>query len=409
MDHLKCTTCNKGADSSTKLKKCGGCESALYCSTSCQKEDWRTHKLICDEFKTFPVANPRPSTDHRLALLLPKEGGNPKLLWYQTYLMKSPYAGYEMINYSQHLGDDDPSPEEINVSMYLTNTYIGVEKYAFDHTVSIQIRESGEFDGSHPNQCVSEVMKGTQGYDWKGPIVVYSQPGTSIDSPTFLDVTAADLRIVVDFLRHCGGKADDFVQTVRISSKGDEKLHGKRKFYHIKVPDSHEIFNTRPTEISTIMGLPILVQKTGLFNPADVEKGSRLGFNPFENYTAAALNTIATPQNDYWGSLDMQDWDMVIGTVLVVRQDKKDMSTGQVEALARFCREVLRPAMAALEDSFFCPTGIPDRDDVWAAREEFVKTQMTREAFEIFLEKLKAEKVAAGDSSWDRVVSPYSV
>ncbi|KAI9050605.1 hypothetical protein LZ554_005764 [Drepanopeziza brunnea f. sp. 'monogermtubi'] len=409
MDHLKCTTCNKSADSSTKLKKCGGCESALYCSTGCQKEDWKTHKLICDEFKTFPVANPRPSTDHKLALLLPEEGGNPKLLWFQTHLMKSPFAGYETIDYNQHLGDDGPSPEEINLSMYLTSTYIGVEKYAFDHTVSIQIRESGEFDGSLPNQCVSEMLKGKQGYNWKGPIVVYSQPGTSIDPPTFLDVTAADLRIVVDFLRRCGGKASDFVQTVRISSKGDEKLHEKHKFYHIKVPDCHEIFDTRPTEISTIMGLPLLVQKIGLFNPADVVKGSRLGFNPFENHAAAALNTIATPYNDHWGFPDRREWDTVIGTVLVARQDKKDMSRGQVEALARFCRDVLRPAMAEQEDSFFCETGIPDRDDVWAARAEFNQTQMTREAFEIFLERLKAEKVAAGDSSWDKVVSPYSV
>ena len=32
-----------------KLKKCGNCMAVYYCSTSCQKEDWTSHKEVCNK------------------------------------------------------------------------------------------------------------------------------------------------------------------------------------------------------------------------------------------------------------------------------------------------------------------------------------------------------------------------
>lgn len=41
-----CTTC--GTSSGTKsLNRCGRCGTAAYCSSECQKEDWRVHKWVC--------------------------------------------------------------------------------------------------------------------------------------------------------------------------------------------------------------------------------------------------------------------------------------------------------------------------------------------------------------------------
>lgn len=81
MASSKCATCNKPSLSLKPHKKCVGCKSSSYCSKECQREDWPTHKLICAAFKPFTNANPRPSPEHKLALLLPVDNDQPKFVW----------------------------------------------------------------------------------------------------------------------------------------------------------------------------------------------------------------------------------------------------------------------------------------------------------------------------------------
>ncbi len=46
----KCVHCS----ATEKLKQCGSCKSALYCSVEHQKADWSTHKITClRTFQTF--------------------------------------------------------------------------------------------------------------------------------------------------------------------------------------------------------------------------------------------------------------------------------------------------------------------------------------------------------------------
>ena len=40
---VKCRRCRK----ESKLMKCAVCESVWYCGATCQKEDWKRHKLFC--------------------------------------------------------------------------------------------------------------------------------------------------------------------------------------------------------------------------------------------------------------------------------------------------------------------------------------------------------------------------
>jgi mitochondrial splicing suppressor protein 51 len=43
-----CITCHKlERDLNGKLKHCAHCPTALYCSQTCQKADWKQHKLVC--------------------------------------------------------------------------------------------------------------------------------------------------------------------------------------------------------------------------------------------------------------------------------------------------------------------------------------------------------------------------
>ncbi|TGO32236.1 hypothetical protein BHYA_0337g00080 [Botrytis hyacinthi] len=113
------------------------------------------------------------------------------------------------------------------------------------------------------------------------------------------------------------------------------------------------------------------------------------------NRKALYLNLRANlEQEQYWGLSDMEKWDTIISTVLVARQDKKDITAHQVEGLARFCFYNLSPAMGELEEYIF---------------EDYPKRIRPKGAkFEECYEKLKAERVAAGKSSWAAAVSPYS-
>jgi hypothetical protein len=49
MDTASCQVCEKGKAEGIKLSFCKSCRSVSYCSRECQKEDWKTHKVICKE------------------------------------------------------------------------------------------------------------------------------------------------------------------------------------------------------------------------------------------------------------------------------------------------------------------------------------------------------------------------
>ena len=72
------------------------------------------------------------------------------------------------------------------------------------YTVQVICRDTFLIDGSKPNSCVMEITKGKMTHDWRGPILVMRQPGTEIDPDFYEDVTAAELRIVVDYFLSYG-------------------------------------------------------------------------------------------------------------------------------------------------------------------------------------------------------------
>ncbi|KAJ4355127.1 hypothetical protein N0V95_003209 [Ascochyta clinopodiicola] len=47
LDLSKCTACNAEGSAAKPLNRCGRCGTAAYCSSACQKEDWRVHKWVC--------------------------------------------------------------------------------------------------------------------------------------------------------------------------------------------------------------------------------------------------------------------------------------------------------------------------------------------------------------------------
>jgi hypothetical protein len=52
-----CTTTDQELEGNGLLKKCGECKTALYCSQSCQKKHWKTHKSQCADLQEFQRKN----------------------------------------------------------------------------------------------------------------------------------------------------------------------------------------------------------------------------------------------------------------------------------------------------------------------------------------------------------------
>jgi hypothetical protein len=61
--------------------RCSRCKGAYYCNKGSQKRDWRTHKLLCEDFSSFDVST-RPSANHFRAIVFPVDEEKPKLIWF---------------------------------------------------------------------------------------------------------------------------------------------------------------------------------------------------------------------------------------------------------------------------------------------------------------------------------------
>jgi hypothetical protein len=201
MAPLTCTMCN-----TSDAKSCAVCHSASYCSKACQKADWPVHKIICKSFTTLPQ---RPSPSHKLAFLLPTTSKTPELIWvkcelrtedeeYGSYQREMPDTGGILSSEKVLPGYEGHPTERIPIKRNV------LRGFNLDHTVKVAGRETSLIDGSKPNSCIMEITKGKTTHDWRGPIVVLRQPGTEIDPRFYEDVTAADLRIAVDYFLSYG-------------------------------------------------------------------------------------------------------------------------------------------------------------------------------------------------------------
>lgn len=85
----------------------------------------------------------------------------------------------------------------------------------------------------------------------------------------------------------------------------------------------------------------------------------------------------------------------------MVRQDKKDITAHQVEAIAHYCQYPLQEEIEEFMESLYDFEGnkIARKDEI-DKKAEFVKQHMSRAAFEKFFEEFKKQKLTAGDTSW---------
>jgi hypothetical protein len=84
-------------------------------------------------------------------------------------------------------------------------------------------------------------------HDWRGSLIILSKQGTDFDPPFYQDVTAADLRVAVDYFIAYGDETIDTttsssvltgwkVEGVKINCQGDQDTFGVEKYTTVDVP-----------------------------------------------------------------------------------------------------------------------------------------------------------------------------
>ena len=388
-----CTICD-----TPNSKACGSCKSSHYCSPECQQTDWPVHKLLCKAFKTLAQ---RPGPSYKLGILFPVDEKIPKLRWNNCEPRYDEEEGmaFESAKVSQLLGDDNPFPEDIPISQSK------LRSFNLGRTILVSGRETFLIDGSETNQSVVQLTRGAMCHDWRGSFVALRQQGRSTDPTFYEDMTLADFRHVVDYFLSYGDEVVQGLQNlsihtaskihgVKVTCIGDQNVFGVEPYVPVEVPRDHQVFTmNKPTDISRLLEFPVLIRK---YPPDRAWKDDReMQPYPYQNQAATFLHLNADPKSKHWGWAPIPEWQNDVGSVIVVRQDGKDLTTHQADALCHFCRIKMQPLF---EDSL-------GGGDVDRTREE-VMGFMTKKRFAAFFEEYRKEKVKE-DPSWATAKSPY--
>ena len=349
-----CTICNK-----PNANYCARCKSTAYCSKACQKADWTTHKLLCPSFSSFADAD-RPSANHYRAVIFDPDETKPKFTWLPSRLLdKDEEDGpdNQTLEYKKIIGEDtfqNVIPMQYNPRL----------ERVVPNTICIAWRDTFLVDGSRPSKSIASITATQSGtyHDWRGPIVVFARAGQGLDPPACKDLDMIDFRHVTDYFLSCGyipPKAEakvERVKGVRINCLGDVKMLKKPPFEAIELPTTDPIFTKHDTsDIADRIGIPILTRRC----PPDPKWANKSEDEVFEhssptnNQNATFLHQCLDPNAEFdfstgsmgWGWCSMP-WQNDVGSAIAVRKDRKPLLPLQMEALAKWCKEEVRPILA---------------------------------------------------------------
>ncbi|CAG8949137.1 hypothetical protein HYFRA_00004759 [Hymenoscyphus fraxineus] len=318
VQHQKCTICN-----SSGAKLCSSCRSASYCSPVCQKKDWPLHKTLCKSLKSAQ----RPSDCHRLAILFPSDSKLPLPIWVSCEASTSTAPSNSNQNPPAFNIDDVIGPPPYDLRSITANELRG-----FDIEGSVIIISKAKSDNiPEPNACIRNVTNGMARYKWPGTVVAMRiAQGTN----TYVDATATDLRVVVDcFAQLPSNGLSGYIQGVKINCNGELR---DGKFPAVDVPFNHPIFAVnRGPDIPKQIGLDVRIYR---YPPNPSWTGSK-----FDNQAVTFLHMDANPHSPYWGFAS-HEWQSNVGSVLLVRADRKPITPRQVEVLTEYCWTKLQPS-----------------------------------------------------------------
>ena len=290
--------------------------------------------------------------------------------------------------------DDDPPLENKDSRDLLgrDRPYEGAETFdkntlrsrSLTKTIVVYNRDTYLVDGSKPNQSVIAMTRGAIEHDLRGPLLAMAiRKGRPSDPVSYRDLEIGDVRDIVDFF--ITAYANESVKGVRVNCNADVEVLALKKYQQVKISRKSQIFDGKGPGIPRRVGLPVLTYK---LNPDPAWKdGPGAGY---ENQEATCLHFNDNPIHDEKASMinDMlawgfgpRSWQESVGSVLVVREDRKDLAMSDAEALCRFCREKMAPLFEKATD------------EGWSR--EAVDAEMTPEKYRAFKEELRQAKATS--------------
>lgn len=443
-------------------KSCGPCQCIYYCSQRCKRKDAKSHKLVCKAFSDFKeIARPpytfcRPAKQAKLALLLPQDSDTPELIWIMNDKVFGPN---DTLSPLLDMTQQYPGIFGVGMDTELSSKDLG-------HAVLVEYCENFWEYPTQPNKCVLKAMRYATMNIWRGPIVIraatHYDPGVThsniikkrrqqlagvqslIDEEDYyLDIGIEDFRFAIyrmcilrngyDIDPECEINEDmpkdperdpillkvaneslgtfqiESATAVKISCLGDQNFLGKEKFIPTQISRNHPIYLLRATDISEMMGLPLLIcpfitrvhHSVRDWRSENLsESEPHLDFDPFQNHAGRILNLDVDARSEDWGLPNRQD---SFDTILVTRRDQKRLALGHLEVWVMFCYHLSQKmeALRAEQREGMNQTAVVE------AREAFMREHISRDGVEKFFENFKKEKVAAGLREWETVTSPF--
>lgn len=182
------------------------------------------------------------------------------------------------------------------------------------------------------------------------------------------------------------------VKGVIVSCSGDIRVLGADKFIPVDVPIFDPVFEADKSTSSEMIGAPVRVRKLPP-HPAWENSAEQ---NIYENQEVTRLFRAMDSEQEDFGFAPMQ-WDLGVGSALVVRDDHTDITPQQVEVLCYYSWE-------HTTDMF------QDASEQWeftGSNEAVVKLAglFSPEKFREFFAEFKAKKMV-DDAGWVTAVSP---
>ncbi|KAI1381998.1 hypothetical protein F4677DRAFT_400513 [Hypoxylon crocopeplum] len=225
MSSNKCAVCWKEGG-----RACVVCKSCWYCSKKCQKDDWKSHKLLCKAIADEPD---RPSPSHVRAIYFPEDKPTPVPIWINC----SPNeevpgdAGFLDIALIRGLVSKAGEYEE----------YLGLEKVnrdnsrnrTFPRILEYHFRDNFYNDGSPRTASFQASVRphGEDKRDWRGSLVVLTiiteGTGELFEglSLRYTDVTLGDFRNMIDHaLGYVRRTAEDYQAVLQAAGLGSSSI-----------------------------------------------------------------------------------------------------------------------------------------------------------------------------------------
>lgn len=333
--------------------QCVLCRSTYYCSTDCERSDFRSHSLLCEKFAT---QLDRPSPEHKRAIYFPTEGEKPCLIWVPCRRQYDEDGiKWTQIDPYPYIGNDKPLEGvmriEHNPVRYrnLGAGFAGYAPYKEGYCVSLVFRKAYLKDGSITNKSilasVSASCTSNISHEYRGPMIAIRE----VPHGDFTDITLADFRHLADYLVSYRNtyiresvpgqlhRASTTVRGVKICCHGETKLHGSEPFVSVDVTRANQISlgSGSISPISVCLGMAIRLWKDPDTEFRHDAPGWEGGMTADSNPNVAFLMRETDASKDEWGCAPMY-WNSEIGNVWAVREDGQDLAVNRKDV--PFCQ-----------------------------------------------------------------------